>query len=199
MHEEWNDALEMYGADKFTSYDEKGWHGFVRMAHRHHLKIVPYVSSGYLDSRSKHWRPEWTATKNRLDEIYRRYSYMSPRSPGWRAFLLEQVDKIFLRDGVDGIYNDMGFYPYADAREPLTNEQVDAFVDEPDHYGALEDFLGQIYTGVKRHHGLVLNHFGGSSRPPIRQKFYDYLFVGDGKRAWRKYATRRSIGSPSRW
>ncbi|MSR64730.1 MAG: hypothetical protein EXS18_02995 [Verrucomicrobiae bacterium] len=180
VHEEWNDSLELHGADKFSAYDADGWREFIRLVHRHRLKIVPYVSSGFLDHRSKHFRLDWIASTSRLDEMYWRYAYMSPRSPGWRSFLLEKVDMILSHDGVDGIYNDMGFYPYAESRESIQAEQIDAFRDEPDHYGALEDFLGEIHSIVKRHRGIVMNHFGGSERPPCRQKFYDYLCIGEG-------------------
>jgi hypothetical protein len=180
VHEEWNDSIELHGADKFSAYDPDGWTKFVRMVHRARMKIVPYVSSGFLDHRSKHYRPEWAATANRLDEMYWRYAYMSPRSPGWRSFFLERVDLILGHDGVDGIYNDMGFYPYVEAGERPGEEHVNAFHDTAESYGSLEDFLGQIHALVKRHRGIVINHFGGSERPPCKQKFYDYLCIGEG-------------------
>jgi len=180
VHEEWNDAIEVYGADKFSAYDPDGWTKFTRLVRRQRLKIIPYVSSGYLDQRSKHFNYEWVATPNRLEEMYWKYAYLSPRSPGWRSFFLEQLDQILTHDGVDGIYNDMGFYPYAETREPPRDEHVDAFADDMDWCGALEDFLGEIYAVVNRHRGLVINHFGGSDRPPCRQKFYDYLCLGEG-------------------
>ena len=33
LHEEWNDAVRHLGADKFTSFDPKGLHEFVDLAH----------------------------------------------------------------------------------------------------------------------------------------------------------------------
>jgi hypothetical protein len=49
VHEEWSDSQRLFGADKLSALNEKGFLRFVDMCHRHRLKIIPYISTGYFE------------------------------------------------------------------------------------------------------------------------------------------------------
>ncbi|MBU4399971.1 MAG: hypothetical protein KKE86_11630, partial [Planctomycetes bacterium] len=84
--------------------------------------------------------------------------------------------------GVDGVYNDLGYYkdlPGSDAKRPLSDE-VAAFEESDSQDGALGDLLALIYEEVKRRGGIVKIHRCGATRPKTDLKVYDYLWVGEG-------------------
>ena len=52
VHEEWNDAMLLYGADKYTPQDPEGMKRFVELCHENGIRIIPYISSGYLQPKA---------------------------------------------------------------------------------------------------------------------------------------------------
>lgn len=179
LHEEWNDALRLFGGHKFAPLNPAGFRRFVDMVHRRGMKLIVYVSTGFFQRTDPDFQPEW-ARQNDLVEIYFRYARCSPASPGWRAYLLPRIVEILDTWGVDGLYNDTGYLPLA--RNPPTpqTDEVLAFRETEGHDGALEDLLALVYTEVKRRGGLVKLHIGGALRPQTTRKIYDYLWVGEG-------------------
>ena len=49
IHEEWNDYLRRFGADKYSSHDPQGMKNFIKLCHDFGIKIIPYMSTSYLE------------------------------------------------------------------------------------------------------------------------------------------------------
>ena len=73
LHEEWNDAIRIMGADKFTSHDEQGLKEFIELCHSFGIKIIPYISSGFFDERDPDFKEYFTRGKYSLNNSYYRY------------------------------------------------------------------------------------------------------------------------------
>ena len=179
VHEEWSDSQRLFGADKFSALNEKGFCRFVEMCHRHGLKIIPYISTGYFERNDPDFREDW-ATSTAV-ESYFRYARCSPTSASWRAYLLPRLKRILDRYGVDGFYNDVG---YSSSSKPLSSEEEGIGISrESSTDAAFEDLLGLVYDEVHRRGGIVKVHAGfwyrGARRPPTDPKLYDYLWVGE--------------------
>ena len=179
VHEDWSDSQRLFGADKFSALNEKGFLRFVEMCHRHRLKIIPYISTGYFERNDPDFRPEW-ATSTAI-ELYFRYARCSPASAGWRAYLLPKLKHILDHYGVDGFYNDVG---YSSSAKPVSSEDEGVGIRrESVTDAAFEDLLGLVYDEVHRRGGIVKVHAGfwyrGTRRPPLDPKLYDYLWVGE--------------------
>lgn len=177
VHEEWNDSQRLFGADKLSPLNDKGFRRFVEMCHRHRLKIIPYISTGYFESTDPDFRPEWA--KSTAVELYYRYARCSPESPGWRAYLLPRLKRILDEYGVDGFYNDVGYSPAASHASTETEGETKGLGSD----AAFEDLLGLVYDQVKRRGGIVKVHAGvwyrGAGRPPVEPRLYDYMWVGE--------------------
>ena len=191
IHEEWNDALEIFGLDKFTPNNEKAFRAIIDLAHRYGMKFLPYMSSGYFDRRSRSYDPKWEVRYRgktlALEEAYFDYGLSSPRSPGWRAFLMNHIERLFDRYGIDGLYDDVGYDPLAFLDPPAPGQgHVDAFEESAQVHGAFEDLIQQIYSVVKRYRGIFTLHAWEFCNPAIsaapRFKCWDYLYVGEGIR-----------------
>ncbi|MCX7704705.1 MAG: hypothetical protein N2115_00395 [bacterium] len=191
IHEEWNDALEIFGGDKFTPNNEEGFKKMIKLAHQYGLKFIPYISSGYYDRRSKNFKPEWQSYyKGRviaLEEGYFNYALCSPRSPDWRVFLLNNIERLFEKYEIDGLYNDVGYDPLAFLDPPDGKQgHIDAFEESSSVHGAFEDLIQEIYTIVKRYRGIFTLHAWEYCNPDISSppqfKCWDYLYVGEGIR-----------------
>lgn len=179
VHEEWNDALRLWGGHKLAPLNPKGFRRFVDMVHRRGMKLIVYVSSGYFSRHDPDFRTEWAGGTD-LREIYFQYAKCSPASPAWRAYFLPRVLAILDEYGVDGVYNDLGYYqPGSDPQRPARDEVL-AFEETAAHDGALADLLAMLYAEIKRRGGVVKVHRGGAQRPHTELKVYDYLWVGEG-------------------
>ena len=179
VHEEWNDALRLFGQTKHTPANPAGFRRFLDMVHARDMKLLVYFSSGFFDLRDPDFRPEWMADKP-LVEIYWQYALCSPASTGWRAYLLPRLVRLLDEYPVDGIYNDLGYPMLSRPDRQATKDEVLAFTERPDHDGALEDLLGLMYAEVHRRGGVVKLHHSGMRRPMTDSKVYDYLWVGEG-------------------
>jgi Domain of unknown function (DUF6259) len=179
VHEEWNDSQRLFGADKYSPVNPAGFRRFVEMVHRHGMKLIVYVSTGFFERTDPNFREEW-ARKQDLVEIYFHYARCSPASPGWRAYLLSKLTHILDDYGVDGLYNDAGYIKLWNNRRPPTPDEVLAFNESETGDGAECDLLALIYAEVKRRGGLVKLHISGTNKPQTGLKVYDYLWVGEG-------------------
>ena len=169
LHEEWNDSQRLLGADKYTSHDPEGLREFIKLCHTFHIKVLPYISTGFFD-----WRdPEFTERFSQhgvheLNAFYYRYRCCDAASAEWNEFLLPRLEKILDDYEFDGLYNDMG-YGCAGAPE-FGYLEYDPF---------LEDILSRVYTMVKKRGGIVKIHQGQCVAPKTYSRVYDYLWVGE--------------------
>ncbi len=184
LHEEWNDAVRHLGADKFTSFDPKGLHEFVDLAHSYGLKVIPYVSTGYFHEYDPDFTEDFVRSHHYcINGMHFKYIKCDPGSPAWRNYLLPRTMAILDEYGFDGIYNDMGYdgksMAHRAARERgMSPEEVRA-MEIP--YGCeIEDLLATIYSEIHRRGGVYKLHADGSHTPPVKDKVYDYLWIGEG-------------------
>ena len=63
LHEEWNDAIRHLGADKYTSHDPKGLDSFIKLCHDFGIKVIPYISSGFIHEFDPDFKEEFTIRK----------------------------------------------------------------------------------------------------------------------------------------
>ncbi|HLV86996.1 MAG TPA: hypothetical protein VKV39_08480 [Candidatus Sulfotelmatobacter sp.] len=179
LHEEWNDSQRLLGADKYSPVNPNGFRQFLEMAHQRGMKVIVYLSSGFIERRDPDFRPEWARDQD-LVELFYHYALCSPASPSWRAYICKQFVRVMEEYGVDGVYNDLGYAPLAGNSHPPTKDEVLAFPETPQQDGALGDLLALLYEEVKRRGGIVKVHVGDTARPLTDLKVYDYLWVGEG-------------------
>jgi hypothetical protein len=182
VFDEWNDSLRLFGGHKLRATNPEGFRRFVDMVHRRGMKIMAYVSTGFLQRTDPDFRPEWAREGDYLELGYWNMARCSPASPGWRAYLLPHIMHVLDEYGCDGIYNDCGYVTHANkfAKTP-TPDEVAAFEEADDFDGALADLLEMLYGEVKRRGGIFKLHVNGADKPLTRgAKVYDYLWVGEG-------------------
>lgn len=181
IHEEWNDAIRVLGADKYSAHDDKGFREFVDMCHQFDLKVLPYVSSGYMHTEDPDFRAEFARSDRILTGQYFRYATCSLKSPEWRSFIYNKMMNVMDEYGVDGIFNDHPpddqIYIY-EKHLAETGEEFDP--DLMPYNPEAEDFLAQLYHGIKRRNGISILHFMGNYRPMTKERIYDYFNVGEG-------------------
>jgi hypothetical protein len=178
LHEEWNDSQRLFGANKYSPLNPKGFRLFLDMAHQRGMKVIVYVSSGFFEKRDPEFRPEWARDQD-LVELFYQYARCSPASPSWRAYICKQFVRIMEEYPVDGIYNDLGYVPLAGNQHAQTKDEVLAFPETSGEDGALGDLLALLYDEVKSRGGIVKVHCGATDRPLTELKVYDYLWVGE--------------------
>ena len=173
IHEEWNDSMRRLGADKFTSHDPEGLREFISLCHKFGIKVIPYISTGFFDSRdpdfTEEFCPRW---RHSLDSSYYRYRMCDPASEKWRSYIINKIEDILDDYDFDGIFNDMGF--------PVDYSVKNEGYLDYDPY--LDEMLCEIYDRVKARSGIVKIHEGTCLCPKTSRKSYDYLWVGEGVR-----------------
>jgi hypothetical protein len=179
LHEEWNDSQRLFGGNKYSPLNPNGFRQFLDMVHQRGMKVIVYLSSGFLDRRDPDFRPEWARDQD-LVELFYDYALCSPASPSWRAYIYKQFVRVMEEYGVDGVYNDLGYMPLAGNPHQATKDEVLAFPETLQQDGALGDLLALLYEEVKRRGGIVKVHRGDTARPMTDSKVYDYLWVGEG-------------------
>ncbi|MBR7181923.1 MAG: hypothetical protein IKD28_03980, partial [Clostridia bacterium] len=177
IHEEWNDSIRHLGADKFTCHDPKGMEGFIDLCHENGIKIIPYVSTGYFHWHDPDFRDEFIRYDYRLTQSYYDYQHCYAGSPAWREYLLPRTVAVLDRYDFDGIYNDIGRdgskdYDWAAIAQGAMVEQ--------EYDPELEDLLSAIYGEVKRRGGIYKVHADYNFAPPVKDRVYDYLWIGEG-------------------
>jgi len=182
VFDEWNDSLRLFGGDKYTPVNPAGFRRFIDMVHARGMKILPYVSSGFLQRTDPDFRPEWSREGDFLTLGYWNMARCSPASAGWRAFFLRKALAVLDEYGADGLYDDGGYLANKHhGRSAATPDEVDAFEETPEYDGALCDLLALLYSEVKRRGGIFKLHVNGAEQPMTRgMRVYDYLWVGEG-------------------
>jgi hypothetical protein len=182
VFDDWNDSLRLFGGDKYSPVNPEGFRRFVDCVHRNGMKILPYVSTGFLQRTDPDFKPEWSREGDFLVLGYWNMARCSPSSPGWRAYMMKKVLQVLDEYGADGLYNDGGYLANKHhGRGAPTTDEVSAFPEEDDYDGSFTDLLGLLYGEVKRRGGIFKLHVNGAEKPMTRGlRVYDYLWVGEG-------------------
>lgn len=184
VFDDWNDSLQIFGGDKYTAVNPKGYRKFIEMAHQRGMKVLTYTSACFLERAHPEWRQEWSLKGDNLVTFYWDMARNSPASPGWRNFVFHKYIRIMEEYGSDGLYSDGGYVTnarYKNQIRPLAQDAVPAFEETPQYDGAFTDFLALVYSEVKRHGGIFKVHVDGALQPESGGlKVYDYLWVGEG-------------------
>lgn len=189
VFDDWNDSLRLFGGDKYTALNPSGFRRFIDMAHRRGMKMLAYVSTGFLQWTDPDFRQAWAPEGARCSLGFWDMARCSPASPGWRAYLLPRVARILDDYGLDGIYNDAGYktnaakmrLPDSSPVRGRAKDAMEAFEESEHHDGALADLLALIYAEVKRRGGILKLHIDGALEPQTGGlNVYDYLWVGEG-------------------
>jgi hypothetical protein len=182
LFDDWNDSLRLFGGHKLSAVNPEGMRRFVEMVHRRGMKIIAYVSTGFLQRTDPDFRQEWSREGDFLTLGFWNMARCSPASAGWRAYLLPRILNVLDDYGFDGLYNDCGYVTNANKTSaPPTSDEVLAFEEAPDFDGALTDLLQLLYGEVKRRGGILKLHVNTADQPLTRgAKVYDYLWVGEG-------------------
>ncbi len=183
VHEEWNDSIRVLGADKYSSHDPEGMRVFVDLCHRYGIKIVPYVSTGYIDARDPDCREDFflkTEEDLRLEQVHFRYRLACPQSASWRQFILGKMENILDNYGFDGLYNDYGYARAEFHRRWCIENGVKFREDHLPYDPYAEDMLSRAYDLCHKRGGVMKMHIAGNRRITSSEKLYDYLWVGEG-------------------
>ena len=182
VFDDWNDSLRLFGADKYSAVNAAGFRRFIELAHKRGIKVLPYISTGFLQRTDPDFRQEWSREGDFLTLGYWDMARCAPASAGWRAFLLPKIMQVLDEYGADGLYNDGGYYAnFHNLKAAPTANEVVAFEETPDHDGAFTDLLGLIYAEVHRRGGIVKLHVNAAEKPMSDgEKVYDYLWAGEG-------------------
>ncbi len=192
----WNDWCGLFGKGVFEAINEPGLRRFLDEAHRRGLKVISYVSPGYLDVRNPDHRPEWSRGAPHLVELNCDFDLLCPGSPGWRRYFLAGIDKLLDDYGFDGVYWDGGIGPNrpgcanfehdghihfveADPNDLPRDERLREAIDAG-FFALWNDFLCEMYARVKRRNGVVVAHIGGDRPPMFEDRCWDYLLLGEG-------------------
>jgi len=168
VHEEWNDAVRLYGADKYNAVNRQGMKDFVELCHSYGIKIIAYVSSGYFHQADPDYSEELSKGHGSCTSNYFNYRHCSHGNAKWRDYVIPRTLRVMDEYGFDGVFNDWGYdrivYP------GFENSGFD-----PD----LEDMLSIIYTEIKKRGGIYKLHCDRNNQPPCRDKVCDYLWIGE--------------------
>lgn len=195
--EDWNDLLRIQGADKFSSPNPTGLARFVEAAHRVDIKVLLYVSSGYMQYGDPDLRDGWTREPPPPPSLHWRLVRCSPTSPGWREYHARRLVQVLDDWGADGIYDDWGHRPARRATPyPPTAEEVVAWPDTVDNDAAKVDQLALQYDEVARRGGILKLHADLNQAPVGDHKTYDYLWVGENVGNLRSMMEETSLHEP---
>ncbi len=190
VHEEWNDTVRRFGADKWSSCDHEGMLKFVELCHYFGIKILPYCSAGFIHTYDKEFLPEFVRRDGGCVDMHYHYSMAYAGSAYWREFILPRSFRIMDTYGFDGLFNDWGLdscgndmVPIPENRRNYENSPLEYYFPEA------EDLVHMLYDGVKQRGGIYKVHIGGNASAPIRGKYYDYIWIGESK-----YETEIGVG-----
>ncbi|MDX9975237.1 MAG: alpha-amylase family protein [FCB group bacterium] len=182
VFDDWNDSIRLFGGDKYSSVNPKGFRRFIELCHARGIKVLPYISTGFIQQTDPDFRQEWSREGEILTLGFWNMARCSPASAGWRAFVLPKIMQVLDEYGADGLYNDGGYLAnFHNLKKGPTTDEVAAFEESAESDGAFTDLLSLIYAEVKRRGGIVKLHVNGAEKPMSRgAKVYDYLWVGEG-------------------
>ena len=171
FHEDWNDALRLHGADKYTSADPEGLKRFLDLCHGLGMKVTAYASMGFMQKTDPDCKPEYSYPgRPPLEQAWIRYQKNSPNSPEWVDFIMPKMEQILYKYDFDGLYNDWDILDHNDT----------------------EDMLAEVYRIIKSQNKIYKLHVGRADGLPFDIKVYDYLWTGEGVKSYETAATARN-------
>ncbi len=181
VHEEWNDHIRLYGADKYSSHDPRGMKNFIKLCHDFGIKVLPYLSSFYFDRRDPDFREDFMRYGSYLISVHFEYANCSAESETWATYFFDKMKRVFDEYEFDGIYNDTGCEEFAKRHAEARAQGRASCVQSDIHYDPFEeDFYARMYSFVKENNGIMKMHYSNVCRPASTEKLYDYLWVGEG-------------------
>ncbi|MBQ9797480.1 MAG: hypothetical protein IJW50_07135 [Clostridia bacterium] len=181
VHEEWNDHIRLYGADKYSSHDREGMKNFIKLCHSFGIKVLPYLSSFYFDRRDPDFRRDFMRYESYLISVHFEYANCSAQSETWATYFFDKMKRVFDEYEFDGIYNDTGCEEFAKRHAEVRAQGRKTCVQSDIHYDPYEeDFYARMYSFVKESNGIMKMHYSNVCRPASDEKLYDYLWVGEG-------------------
>ncbi len=180
--EDWNDLLRLFGGDKFTAVNPAGLRRFIDMVHQRGMKLLLYVSTGYMQAGDPDLKDEWVRSLPGPvhQAAHWRLVRCSPASAGWRAYLLSKTVQVLDNYQPDGLFNDWGYKTLYDNPLPPTKDEVLALPDSAYYDASWEDLVSLVHSEVKRRGGIYKVHADRNARPKTKTQLYDYLWVGEG-------------------
>ena len=158
LHEEWNDALRIMGADKYTSHDPEGLSHFLNLCHSMQLKVMAYASMGYMQITDPDYRESYNlAGWPVLRQLHYSYGRNDPSNPEWVNYIMPKMEKMLELYDFDGLYNDM----------------------ECGDFSGVEEMFSEVYSMLKARKRLYKVHVGGKVGLPLKEKLYDYIATGE--------------------
>ena len=200
----WSDWFGLDYPDMFEPMNPKGFKLFIDECHARKLKVLPYLSPGFMNVSHPDYNPAWDSYTPRLREIMYDLGKMCPGSLGWREYFFSGLNKLLNSYDIDGAYLDGGFplgcsnkkhdsHVHFGEFSPFCSFENMSHAEEMSLYHKhrnsklqqatwdLEnDFLAEIYSLVKAKNGTVILHFSGDTELPFKSKCWDYQLIGEG-------------------
>ena len=182
IHCEWMDWIRRWGGDTYSSPDPAGTRKFIDACHAEHMKIIPYVSCSYFPAHDPDLREEFLGLKRAFVAGPMYLSSCSLGSPEWREYNMKRTMGVLDTYAFDGLYCDFGYDKFLAkcVKEWDTLGNADHANSEPLEYDPeAEDYLGMIYSELRARGLLYKLHLGAFQPIPVKDKVYDYLWVGE--------------------
>ena len=148
LHEEWNDACRLYGADKFSAVDEEGMKEFVALCHSYRIRVIAYMSTCYFPKLDADYKADFQRKGTSLAMNYMNYVHCNHGSASWREYCMNRMLEAVDRYGFDGIFNDVWhdqvLFDYEKEEQICTDAPVVYDPDFEDIY--LRIYLNSIYN-----------------------------------------------------
>ena len=206
----WFDWTGLKEKRLYEPMNPKGVKLFIEECHKRKIKVVPYLSPGFIHVKHPDYNPEWDSGTPHLREVFYDLGRMCPGSQGWRNFFFEKVRMLMDKYGFDGVYLDGGFSigcsnttacshihfkefaPFAGLNPEGIDHETEAKLlykkmkndkgSNMDFFWDLwNEFLCEIYSIVKKRNGIVTIHFGADQKSPVKEKCWDYMLVGEAR------------------
>ncbi len=184
-HSDGIDWLRLHGGDTFMNGDVEGSQKFIDLAHFFGHKIVPYISPAFYPVDDPEFQEAFTNVRRAFESTYFYLCSGSHGSPEWREFCWRKTFDVMDRFDFDGIYADFGYDKFLARSAWEWDHYGNA---ENSHYAPLEydpeveDYLGMIYAELNGRGLQYKIHLGCFQPPPVKEKVYDYLWVGEAGR-----------------
>ena len=181
-HSDCIDWARCYGGDTFMNGDWEETQRFIDLAHSFGHKLIPYISPTYFPVTDPDFREDFTNLKCACPTTAVCLCSGNLGSASWREYNYRKTFEVMDRFNFDGIYGDFGYDKFLVkstwVSEPYDKD--DQWLYEPLEYDPVaEDYLGMIYSELKSRGLLYKLHLGAFQPIPVKDKVYDYLWVGE--------------------
>ncbi|MCX5757094.1 MAG: hypothetical protein NTU83_01015, partial [Candidatus Hydrogenedentes bacterium] len=70
LFDDWNDSLRLFGGHKLRAINPEGFRRFVGMVHQRGMKVIAYISTGFIQRTDPDFRAEWSRKGDFLELGY---------------------------------------------------------------------------------------------------------------------------------